>query len=85
MNPLIMLVDLLVNLYVVILIARVFLPMLGISPYHPVMQVIHRLTEPILGPIRSILPRAGMLDFSPMVAIILLTVLQAVLNSVLGG
>lgn len=84
MDPFLMLVDLLINLYVVVLIARIFLPMFGVNPYHPVMQVIYQLTEPVLAPIRSILPRAGMLDFSPMVVVILLSVLQAVLNMLLS-
>lgn len=85
MEALITLIDLTVNLYFVILLARVLLPFFGISPYHPVMQVIFQLTEPVLAPIRSVLPRAGMFDFSPMVAMIILTVLQSILVAVLRG
>ena len=85
MEPLIALIDLFINLYFFVLLARVLLPVFGINPYHPVMQVIIRLTEPILAPIRSILPRVGMMDFSPMVAMILLTVLQFVLTAFLRG
>jgi YggT family protein len=44
-----------------------------------------RLTEPILGPIRSVLPRVGMLDFSPLVAMILLNVLQSILVALIRG
>ena len=37
--------------------------------------VIYQITEPILAPIRRILPRTGMLDFAPMVAVIIFQVI----------
>ena len=37
---------------------------------------LHRATEPVLGPIRKILPNLGALDFSPVVLILLLVFLQ---------
>ncbi|GAB4521443.1 MAG: hypothetical protein Fur0018_01940 [Anaerolineales bacterium] len=40
-------------------------------PYHPVRQAIDRLVEPLLAPIRQILPPMGMFDFSPLVLLIL--------------
>ena len=83
MEPLIALIDLFINLYFFVLLARVLLPVFGINPYHPVMQAIFRLTEPVLAPIRSFLPRTMMFDFSPMAAMILLTVLQALLTMLL--
>lgn len=83
MEPLIGLIDLLVNLYIFVLFARVLLPLFGLDPYHPLMQVIFRLTEPVLAPIRSFLPRTMMFDFSPMAAMVLLTVLQALLTMLL--
>jgi len=85
MESLITLIDLMVNLYFVILLARILLPFFGISPYHQVMQLIYQLTEPVLAPIRSVLPRAGMFDLSPMVAMIILTVLQSILVALLRG
>ena len=85
MEPLIALIDLLVNLYIFVLLARVLLPLFGLDPYHPVMQAIFRLTEPVLAPIRSFMPRTMMFDFSPMAAMILLTVLQALLTMLLRG
>ena len=39
---------------------------------NPVVVFLHDITEPILSPIRQFMPRLGMLDLSPMVAIILL-------------
>lgn len=42
------------------------------DPSNPIYGVIHEITEPILQPIRSIMPRLGMIDLSPMVASFLL-------------
>jgi YggT family protein len=51
--------------------------------YSPLGQAIDAITDPILLPIRSIMPSFGMLDLSPMIAIILLQVIgQAVANAV---
>jgi YggT family protein len=49
------------------------------SPYHPVRETIERLVEPLLAPIRRVLPPMGMLDFSPFVLIILLQLVRGVL------
>ena len=48
---------------------------------NPIVNVIYQITEPILGPLRRILPRVGMFDFSPMVAIIIIVVIQRILSS----
>jgi YggT family protein len=53
------------------------------DPYHPVRMTVNRLVEPILIPIRRILPQTGMLDFSPLVAIILVQVLEYIFTRVL--
>lgn len=37
--------------------------------------ILDKITDPILAPLRRIIPRAGMFDFSPLVAIILLQVI----------
>ncbi len=44
-----------------------------------ITQVLVQLTEPILAPIRRILPNFGMLDFSPLVAILLLALIREIL------
>ena len=46
------------------------------SPLYPVVAILHQLTEPILAPVRRVLPRFGMLDLSPMVVLFLLTFIQ---------
>ena len=61
------------------------IPMAGARP-HPVLlnisALVNQVTEPILGPIRRILPTMGTLDFSPMVAIIILIAVKGVVSSI---
>jgi YggT family protein len=43
---------------------------------NPVSRALIEFTEPIIAPIRSIMPRMGMLDLSPMIAIFIIIMLQ---------
>ncbi len=77
------LIRMLFTLYTLLILFRSFLPLIGIDPYHPAAQFIFRVTEPVLAPIRSQMPPTGRIDWSPMVAIILLWVIEMVLVSLL--
>jgi YggT family protein len=72
------------------ILARVilsWLPMAGIriDPYHPLVRFLYQITDPLLEPLRRI-TTFGMIDFSPVVALILLEVIRHVLvNVVLIG
>ena len=74
------------SLYSLCLIGRVFLEML-LGPYNTVVVFLRAITEPLLAPIRRRLPMVGMggmgWDLSPIVALILLWVLERVLILVL--
>ena len=48
-------------------------------------SAINRLLDPILRPIRNIMPSTGAIDFSPLVLIILLNVVLIVLSGVIRG
>ena len=52
--------------------------------YHPIRVFVDRLVDPLLLPIRRIVPTIGMMDFSPMILIILLQVISNMLISFLG-
>jgi YggT family protein len=71
---------LLLQIYEIILLLRVLLSWFQIDPYNPLVRILYTLTEPLLAPIRQILPPAGMMDFSPLVAFLLLFALQNVLS-----
>lgn len=82
-------------IYVAILgriILSFVIPMLGGRPNPVLLQIydaLAQITEPILGPIRNLLSRVlpsslSMFDFSPVVAIILLKVVEELLKGALG-
>lgn len=72
------------GLYYLVLIARALLPMLGLSYAHPVMRFIYQITEPLLGPIRRRLPPTSGLDFSPLVLMIILWIVEQFLLGLVG-
>lgn len=47
-----------------------------VNPHTPIAPVLHSLTQPILGPIQRLMPALGGIDFSPLVAIILLQMIN---------
>jgi YggT family protein len=49
---------------------------------YTVGNIVHRITEPALGPIRSIIPNMGGLDLSPMVLILIIYFLQGLLGRI---
>ena len=72
-------VNLLVGVLYIAMIGRVLVSWFNIgpsSPFFPAVNVLYQITEPILAPIRRVLPRFGMLDLSPMVALLLITLIQ---------
>jgi len=42
-------------------------------------DILYHITEPILAPLRRIIPRAGMIDFSPLVAVIVLQIIVVII------
>ncbi len=53
------------------------------DPYHPVRRAMDSVVDPMLAPIRRILPPLGGLDFSPLVLIVLIQVLANIIISLL--
>lgn len=61
------------------ILGRVIISWINLSPDNPIVQVLYAITEPILAPIRRVVPTIGMLDLSPMIALIIMMVVQRVL------
>ena len=55
------------------------------DPYHPVRAFVDRLVEPLLAPIRRVVPLVGMMDFSPVILIILVQFVSGILVNILIG
>ena len=62
-----------------LILARVIISFTRMDPYHPIRRTVYELTEPILAPIRRILPPTSGLDFSPLIALLLLELVRMVL------
>lgn len=80
-------VDLFFTLMSFAIIARALLSWFPQNPYNPnpVVVLLNRLTDPLLEPIRRIIPPIGMIDITPIVALVILQILQALLDSLLMG
>ncbi len=52
----------------------------NLNPDNPIVQIIRSITDPILEPARRLIPPMGGLDFSPIVVLLLLSVLQSLVS-----
>ncbi len=85
MDLLVHFVDVFFTLLNLAILARVLLSWVRVSPYHPAVELLHRITEPILAPLRRVIPSIGMVDISPIIAMLLLQIIQQVLVAVIRG
>ena len=75
----------LLNLVILLLFIRAILSWIRIgyeSPFRPVVDGVHRITEPLLAPVRGVLPAMGGFDLSPLLVIVAIRILQSVLRSI---
>lgn len=75
-------VELLFNILQFAIIIRSLLSWFNPRPDNPLVVLLMDITEPILAPLRRIVPRLGMIDITPLVAILLMSVIQQVLFQV---
>lgn len=73
------LLELVIDIFLFAILIQVILSWVNPGAYNPAMGVLHSLTEPLLGPARRRLPPMGGFDFSPMIVMIGLVLLQMLL------
>jgi len=71
------------NAYSILILARVVISWVHSNPSNPVVAIIYRVTEPVLGPVRNLLPAMGGMDFSPILALVGVQILENVLVRIL--
>ena len=76
LRSLILLINLMFNIVYFLLVIRIILSWVNADPYNEIVNVIYKVTEPILAPFRRIPLRMGAIDFSPILAFIVLSVLK---------
>ncbi len=77
--------ELLFQILIFAIIGRALLSWFNIGPDHPIGRILYEVTEPILGPMRRVIPMIGMIDISPIVAIFLLSFIQDLVVNALRG
>jgi YggT family protein len=73
-------VNILFNVLLFAILGRVLISWIDPMGNMRVTQILREITEPILAPIRSVLPNLGMIDLSPLVAMLLLQLLQGLIR-----
>jgi YggT family protein len=69
-------VALLVQLYFFALLAMIILSWVAQGSRHPAILLLYQITEPVMAPVRKLLPPMGGLDFSPILVFILINIAQ---------
>ena len=66
------------SLYTWVIVIRALISWVSPDPYNPIVQILHKLTEPVLKPLRRLLPPrvTGGLDVSPILAILLIQLVR---------
>ncbi|MEE8346428.1 MAG: YggT family protein [Dehalococcoidia bacterium] len=76
-------VQILSYILMVAIFIRIIFSWIGMDPDNPMAIFLNNITEPIMAPIRQFIPRVGMLDLTPMVAIILLMFIARIVTRLL--
>ena len=69
----------LISVYFIVLFARIILSWFPMQPgtaMASIASIIYQLTEPVMGPVRRLIPTIGMIDISPIVVFFGLRILQ---------
>jgi YggT family protein len=72
-----------ISLLTLVIVITSLLSWIHPDPRNPIVRLLHGIVEPILHPIRVVLPTLGGMDFSPLVAILILQMLQRLILSAL--
>jgi YggT family protein len=78
-------IDILFALLELAILARVLLSWFRVDPYHPAVAFLYQITEPILRPLRNVIPPLGMMDISPIVAMLLLGIIRQIIQAIILG
>ncbi len=72
----IFLINLSFEILAILIIIRVLLSWFRYNQYHPLIQILFKITDPILIPVRSLISPIGGIDLSPIIVVFTIKVLQ---------
>jgi len=75
--------NMILSLYVWLIIGRALSSWFSPDPYNPIVQFLYRSTEPLLSPLRNVLPYLGGIDFSPIVLLLAIEFFKSFLVNLL--
>ncbi len=78
-------ISLLVNIYFFALLAMIILSWVAPGSNNPAIYLLHQITEPVMAPLRKLLPPMGGLDFSPILVFVLINIIQIALRHLADG
>ena len=81
---LIEIIDVVTQILVLLVIISAILSFF-MDPYHPIRRGVDNIVQPMLEPIRRVVPLVGMFDFSPLILIILIQVISSLLRAFLSS
>ena len=70
------LIDMIFGLLYILLVIRIIMSWFAVNPYNEIVQIIFKITEPLLAPFRKLPLQIGALDFSPVAAFLVLRFLN---------
>jgi YggT family protein len=73
-----------IQVFILVVVAQAILSFF-MDPFHPIRRTIDRIVDPFLAPIRRFLPPIANLDFSPIVLIILLQLIDSIIFRLLSS
>jgi YggT family protein len=71
--------EMLLNILSIAILVRVLLTWFPVDPSNPIIRILYDVTEPILAPLRKVIPRIGMFDLSPIAAMLLIQFISGAL------
>ncbi len=85
MNPtsIIKVVSMAFTVLIWLVIIRCILSFVRHNPYQPLIRFVYDVTEPIMAPFRKLIPATGGLDFSPIVVLLVLSLVQSIIIRIL--
>lgn len=85
MNPFAQLIDILVGLYITIILLRFFLQYFRADFYNPLSQFVVKATDPLIKPLRKMVPGFGGIDVSSLLLAYLMILLKFILIMLIAG
>ena len=81
MNFFLQFVNILTNVLMIAILIRAIISWFPVSRENPFIEVVHQVTEPILAPLRRVVPTFGAIDLTPLAAIFLLQLINSLVQT----